>query len=442
MIIPSVRRISDTLALFLLPAAALAQGPTHLEEKAAAGRAHQVSVRVEVTGTLTPAAEPGKPAAKPVEVRGDSALEYVERVLAVSGGQPVKSIRLYERTDFRRTVDGVPQSAALRPSVRRLVLMRDGQKKAPFSPDGPLTWDEIDQVRTDVSAPALAGLLPGRAVRPGESWEAAQAALLELTDVVQLDGGAITCTLERLGERDRRRVAVVALSGEVRGVSEDGPTRHVLKGSCEFDLEAGCLSYVEVKGTHFLLRDGREAGRVEGRFVLSRRPVATPQGLSDESLRVLDLEPGPDNTRLLYDNPELGLRFLYTRRWHVAAARGSQVALDSVEGRGVLLTVEPVEKVPTAAQYRQESQDFLVKNKAKVLAAAPVRQVAPGLEGFTIDAEVGGQRVLMAYFVARQADGGVVAAARLGPTDENTLLPDVERLARTLTVTRRIVEKR
>jgi hypothetical protein len=435
-------RVCGVLVVLAVTAHVPAQGPIHLEEKLATSQTHQVSVRVEVTGTLTPAAEPGKAAPRPVAVRGDSALEYVERVLALSGGQAVKTIRLYERMDFRRTVDGVAQSASLRPSVRRLVLMREGQKKAPFSPDGPLLWDEIDQVRTDVSAPSLTGLLPGRAVRPGETWEAAQPVLLELTDIVQLDGGKITCVFERVAERDRRRIAVISLSGEVRGASEDGPTQHLLKGQCELDLDAGFLSYVAVSGVQVLLRDGREVGRVEGRFVLSRRPAAPPGPLNDEAIRALDLEPGPDNTRLLYDNAELGLRFLYTRRWHVAAARGSQVALDSVEGRGVLLTVEPLDKVPSGAQYLAESREFLAKNKAKVVQAGPVRQLAPGLEAFTIDAEVGGQRVLMAYFVMRQADGGVVIAARLGSTDEKTVLPEVERLARTLVVTKRIVEKR
>ena len=42
-----------------------------------------------------------------------------------------------------------------------MVVIKAGERKAPFSPDGPLTWGEIDVVRTDVFNPALVpGLLP------------------------------------------------------------------------------------------------------------------------------------------------------------------------------------------------------------------------------------------------------------------------------------------
>ena len=56
--------------------------------------------------------------------------------------------------DLDRTVGDKPQEATLRPSVRRLVILRTGHREVPFSPDGPLTWAEIDLVRTDVFTPA------------------------------------------------------------------------------------------------------------------------------------------------------------------------------------------------------------------------------------------------------------------------------------------------
>src|SRR5579884_3130490 len=161
-------------ALFLVPLlapAAPAQEPVTLRERFAAGYAYHVSSRVDFTGTLTPPPEKGQPA-RSLSTRGDSTIEYDERVLAVGGdGQVTRTVRLYDRMEFHRTIDGRAQSASLRPAVRRLVLLRDGPRKAPFSPDGPLTWSEIDQVRTDTLTPLLAGLLPDRPVRPGDAWE-------------------------------------------------------------------------------------------------------------------------------------------------------------------------------------------------------------------------------------------------------------------------------
>src|SRR5260370_935257 len=72
--------------------------------------------------------------------------------------------------DFEKTLADRPAEGSLRPAGRRLVVMRQSGTKAPFSPDGPLTWGEIDLVRTDVFTPALAGLLPDPEVRGGDRW--------------------------------------------------------------------------------------------------------------------------------------------------------------------------------------------------------------------------------------------------------------------------------
>ena len=65
----------------------------------------------------------------------------------------------------------------------------------------------------------------------------------------------------------------MALSGTVRGINEDGPNRQQLDGYFFFDLESNHISYLTFKGVHVLLdRDGKESGRVEGRFVLTPTP--------------------------------------------------------------------------------------------------------------------------------------------------------------------------
>src|SRR5205823_7097375 len=129
-----------------------------------------VSSRVDLSGQLTlpPEDGPGKP--QTVEVRGRGAIEYDERVLDPGAGdRPApKALRLYRRVELERTVGGQADEATLRPSVRRLVVLRHGHREVPFSPDGPLTWAEIHLVSTDVYTPALAALLPDRPVAPGD----------------------------------------------------------------------------------------------------------------------------------------------------------------------------------------------------------------------------------------------------------------------------------
>ena len=425
------------------PVILAAEEPIRLQETYVAGYQYHVSVRVDIKGTLTLPAEKGKPAPKPLEVRGDSAIEYDERVLDLDAkGLVTKTARICRRVDFQRTVGETKQEATIRPAVRRLILLRHNNQEVPFSPDGPLMWGEIDQVRTDVFTPALSGLLPERPAQVGDKWFAAKGAIQELTDMERIDEGDVTCKFEQFVTVEKRRHARIAFSGTVKGPGEDGSSKQQLDGFLYFDLESNHVSYVSLNGVHSLLnKDGKEVGRVEGRFVLSRQANTRCKELSDDGLKNVTTEPNAENTLLLYDNADLGVKFLHPRRWRVANVSGNQVSLDSADGGGgILVTVEPLSRMPTGAQFLKESRDYLEKQKAKLTRVTPPSQLpgAAGLEHFAIETEMGGQAFVMDYYVSRQRDGGVVIAARLAQGDAATLQKEVEGIARSATITRKI----
>jgi hypothetical protein len=431
-------------AVVLAAGHARAQDAIRLEERFPLGYQYRVSMRVDLTGSLTQPAEKGQ-APKTLAVVGDSAIDYDERVLDVADGTVRRALRLVRRMDFRRTIGDRPQETSLRKTVSRLVLLRRGHTEVPFSPDGPLTWGEIDMVRTDVFTPALAGLLPSGAVRLGETWVAATSAVSELTDMERLTEGKVECRLEQITRLAERRQARVSLRGSVAGADEDGPCRHQLDGYFYFDLESNHLSYLLLNGRHALLdKDGKEAGHVKGRFVLTRQVLGNQPELGDDAFRHVSLQPNADNTLLLYDNPDLGVRFLYPRRWRVAVVRGSQVALDADGGAGLLITLDPLARVPTGEQFLGESRVYLVRQKVAVLRTEAPRlvQASPALEQFALEAEVGGQKFLMDYYVARQDKGGATLAARLPPADQANLRKEVERIARSLRVSHAPADRR
>src|SRR5262249_30044277 len=158
------------------------------------------------------------------------------------------TVRLYRRLEFQRTVGDQPQESTLRPEVRRLVVLRHQQQEVPFSPDGPLTWAEIDLVRTDVFTPALAGLLPEREVRVGDLWHgtARRVRGLSVRNVIKEE--KLETRLDKLPTINTRRYARVAFRGAVRGVNEDGPNRQQLDGYLFFDLESNHVSYLSLQG--------------------------------------------------------------------------------------------------------------------------------------------------------------------------------------------------
>jgi hypothetical protein len=428
------------LAGLLWPGVGQSAEPIQLREQFPAGYQYRVSCRVELSGGLTLPLEKGQTTPKVLPITGSSAIDYDERVLALAAdGTVQKTLRICRRIDFQRKVGDQPQEGTIRPSVRRLVILRHKNSEVPYSPDGPLTWGEIELVRVDVFTPALAGLLPDQAVRPGDRWTAANAAIEELTDMERIEDGRIECKLEEITTLANRRHARVSLTGSVRGINEDGPSRQQLDGYFYFDLESNHLSYLTFRGAHGLLdKDGKEAGKVVGNFTLTRQAHVRCPDLADEALKGVKLEPDADNTLLLYENPELGVRLLYPRRWRVGTVRGRQLTLDEPGGNGLLLTLEPLAKLPTTAQFQTEARGYFESQKAKVLRAdAPQRlQNTPQqVERFSLDIEMAAQPATMDYFVLRQAKGGATVAARLLPKELATIRGEVEKMIRGVVIT-------
>jgi len=440
------RRLLGILAwpavLLAGPASLSAQEPVRLQERFPTGYQYRVSTRVELAGTLTLPPDKDQTTSRKVTITGRSMIDYDERVLAHAKNDQVdKTIRIYGKLDFERKIAQQFQQNALRPQVRRLVILRHKQLEVPFSPDGPLTWGEIDLVRTDVFTPALTGLLPDRAVRVGDRWNATTVAVQELTDLERIEEGGLDCKLVQITTLANRRHARVEFSGTVRGLGEDGLNRQQLDGNLLFDLESNHLSYLSMRGVQTLLdKNGQASGQVEGTFVLTRQP-ALSRDLSDEVLRTLRVEPDDENTLLLFDDADLGVRLLYPRRWHIAGVRGKQVALDENHGSGLLLTLEPLARVPAARQFLDESRAWLIQQQATVLRAdspSSVPGATNGLEHFTLDVEGNRQRFLMDYYVTRQANGGATLAARLLPAERQALQADVQRIARSVLITKKL----
>jgi hypothetical protein len=176
---------------------------------------------------------------------------------------------------------------------------------------------------------------------------------------------------------------------------------------------------------------------VKGQFVLTRQANTNSGELGDDVVRRLIVEPNADNTQLLYDNPDLGVRFLYPRRWHVGQIRGRQIMLDEPAGNGMMISIETLKDTPSAADYLSENKAYLVKQKGEILATDPPRRLSgpPNeLEQFGLDLQMNGEKVRMEYFVARQLGGGAVVAARLLPRDLANVRGDVERIVRSVQV--------
>lgn len=155
------------------------------------GHTTKVEVQVKLTGKLAlPPTEKGK-AAQLVEVAGTSKLVYEEPPPETRRrGTPENGPRLPR--GFLRAHGGRDEAGRGHSAVGAADGHHQGRRaEGAFSPDGPMTWGEIDVVRTDVFNPLIPGLLPATAVKPGQSWKASAAAVAELTDMEKIEDGSI-----------------------------------------------------------------------------------------------------------------------------------------------------------------------------------------------------------------------------------------------------------
>ena len=428
------RVLFPCLIIILMPYPVLAQANNSylLTENFAKDRQYHVSCQVEIAGKLPIGAKPSEQ--KTLQVSGKSTIQYDERILRLTEGRQVdRTLRYYRQMDFQRKIGAEDQHSQLRPEARRLVILRHKQYEVPFCPAGPLTWGEIDLVRTDVFVPALQGLLPTQPVRPGDRWNADNIAIQELTDLEKIDSAQFVCTFEKITTLLGRRNAHVNFEGKVQGVGEDGNAMHELRGSFYVDVDAHFLCYLYVKGTHHLLgKDGKPLGKIEGSFVMTRTEAPLTKELSDEAIRGLVLEPNPENTLLLFDQPQLGVRFLYPRNWRVAGTNSKQIGIDEKHGSGLLITLSPGTATPTGVQFHQETLNFLNKNKARIVREEKPRTVQGGLETFSFEGEVDKQKLVLQYYVTRQGSQGATMAVRTTPAEVNAVRADVDRIVRSL----------
>src|SRR6266700_191231 len=112
--------------------AARADEAVRLSERFPVGYQYQVRTRVQLSGSLAVPGEKGKPAPKPVPITGESAIDYDERVLALDrDGRVGRTVRIFRRIDVERQLGDTTQKTGLRPSVRRIVMLRLNNREVP-----------------------------------------------------------------------------------------------------------------------------------------------------------------------------------------------------------------------------------------------------------------------------------------------------------------------
>ncbi len=304
-----------------------------LAETPAAGDNFHYHLELDLGGTMIIVQEGAKQ-----ELRLEAKARHVfrERTLAVADGLPARSARHYTDAVASAVVDVEKINRTL-PADRRLVVtLRRPEGLFCFCPAGPLTRDELDLVTEHFNPQGLAGLLPGKAVKVGDTWNLSPAAV----QTVCLFDGVVKNDLTGKLTSVANGQATFSIEGTAEGLEHGAVVKLAITATGTFDLVAQHLTALTWKQ-----KDHREQGpiapasRVDVTVTLKRQRLAhPPQELEDAALANI---PAGNSipaamTHLRYDDPHGRYTLVYARDWHITGQTDQHLILRLLE-RGEFL---------------------------------------------------------------------------------------------------------
>lgn len=416
-----LRRLSTVILLAALANAATAQ-PVTLSEDAKVGDAFRISLSLVVNGKIKNTGADGKP--ESMSLTAMASHKYAERVEAVDErGAVSRVVRGYTACESEATLPGVKTKRFLPATRRVIVVQKSPDGPTHYSPLGSLTRDELDVVSGHFDSTAVAGLLPGKPVSPGDTWAIPPA-------VVQA-----VCLFDGLVKHDwvgklvevKDGAAIFSVEGTAEGfeVGTSVKLKMALKGT--FDLTAKRVVKITADET-----DDREQGPVAPACEVKASLEFTRSTLTEEPAELTAADRAkisadgtipPGLLTLRHDDPSGKYGFFYARDWYVVAATAEHLVLRLVD-RGEFVAQATVIgwKKANAGQHATPAE----------LKDAVAKQPGWRAEKMTEDGEIptdAGRWLYRLVALGKQDDVPVVQSFHLlaGPTGEQLVVTIVAR---------------
>ncbi|MCI0681951.1 MAG: hypothetical protein L0Y71_07595 [Gemmataceae bacterium] len=325
--------MSLRVASTLLTALALVNGASAqsvlLKEETLVDSCHRVKLTLDLRGKVS-----FQNQGKTETVEHNAAAEHVfaERVLEAKGAVAEKTARHYEIA--KATIAG--QTRTLRATHSLVIAHRVKDQLISYSPKGPLFGEEMELLE-HFDTLSLPGLLPGTAVKVGDSWNVAPAVVQGICGLDGLDAQTkqqVTCTLTALTD-DR---ALVTIQGTVKGIQLGASVSvHIdAKSQLLFDLQTKRIVQLDWRQS-----DERQQGPATPNLAadvtikLERRSIPTPNELGQFALLTVPDGPPPARlTKILHRDPKGKFEFQRSREWQDVGEHNGQRVLKLVTARG------------------------------------------------------------------------------------------------------------
>ena len=288
------------------------------------------------------------------------------------GNKGTRVVRDYKTAQARIAVNKRAFTSKLAPEHRIVAGRVEKDRGLLFSPDGPMTRDELDLLQVPGDSIGWLQLLPSGVIQAGKKWQPTSAALCVLLGIDAINQSSVSCEVKSAAV-DRR----VEIRGTVDGAAGGVATTIRIEGHLSLHS-----SRKQINGLSLDLREKRAIGHAEPGFEVHAKVVVRAQEM-DALPRLtkvatrLASEANDADLLIDYRAERGGFAFLHDRGWHVMVDDRELSVMRFVE-RGDLVAQCNISRLSAAAKkdvlqlskYQEEIQRALKKQFARFLEAS------------------------------------------------------------------------
>lgn len=380
-----------------------------LSEPVKPGDCVQVQIDLKLSGELRVQRD-GRMA--PIPLKAAATHVFPERVLAVGrSGLIEKTARVYETAKASITTGSIRTDRSLRPERQLVVAQRHEDKPLVYCPAGPLTRGELDLVSEHFDTLALPGLLPGKIVAVGATWDLSNSAVQALCNFEGLTEQKVTGKLESVNGT----TANFSVTGTASGIDGGALVKLSIQATGRFDTGARRILSLEWKQ-----KDERQQGPVspttvvESTTTLLRKPIDRPASLSDVALVSVPPDWAPPATMLQLSQRDAAGQFtlLHAREWRLVAETKDHTVLRLMD-RGdfvAQVTVTPWTKAGkgkhlTPEEFKTAMNEASGWRPEKALQEGEVPSEGRWVYRYSVQGELEGVAVLQSFYLLAAPTG-------------------------------------
>jgi hypothetical protein len=256
---------------------------------------------------------------------------YSERFLETSANVAEKSARFYASAESEISFNNdKAEKRSLRDKCRFIVAQRVRDRVMPFNPDVMLQREEAELLE-HFDTMSVSGLLPGKDIAVGKTWNVPNHVTTALCDLE----GLTQQNLEGKLEAVEGKLAKISIVGKAQGINLGAQVSIIVNAKLTFDIQEQRIVTLEWKET-----DDRKQGPVtptltaEVTLKLTRTPIAAPETLNDFALVKVPAAkmPPAEMTSIRHQDAKSPYTLSYARDWHVVSPEDSpQLVMRNLE---------------------------------------------------------------------------------------------------------------